>query len=95
MVVCLIAEGITARDKLGRRKVGLARRNVLCFGQDGALKWQVSPSPQAIVDERLEPAYPYTGIRIWQGRLAANNWDDWLYEVNPDDGSVKRIKYVK
>jgi hypothetical protein len=95
IVVCLMAEGITACDKGGRRNIDLARRNVLCFGKDGALKWQISPSPQIIVDERQEPAYPYTGIRIWQGKLAANNWDDWLYEVNPADGSVRRIKEVR
>ena len=95
IIVCLIAEGITAGDKLGQRRVELARRNILCFKQDGALRWQISPSHQVIADERLEPAYPYTGIRNWRGRLAANNWDDWLYEINPDDGSVKRIKEVR
>jgi outer membrane protein assembly factor BamB len=95
IVILLGGDGVTMRDRQGTFIDELANRNVLCLRANGAVVWHIEPSPNAdkIVDTTWP--WPYSGLRVWQGKLVVTNRDNWLYEVNPADGSVKRIKEVR
>lgn len=61
-------------------------QNVVAFDLEGNHRWDIAPPTEGMKGQ------PYSFIRNEDGRVEANNWNAYKFEVDIDTGNVMLIR---
>lgn len=85
-------------DKDGNEQdISFVNTNVICLDMDSNLIWRIQKCEAKFTPSKFGQyqCTPYMNVSLHDNKLLSYNIDGWLYEVNPENGHVKRYMYVK